>query len=151
SRLSTTDGDFTVVGVMPANFIYPFEWASLWMPIGPILDTNPALKKRDLRVDNRVVARLKPGYTRAQAQQELDALAANLAGLNPEAVGWKTRAEPLRDTVVGDVRPALLVLLGSVAFVLLIACANVANLTLARATTRAREISLRAALGAERS
>jgi putative ABC transport system permease protein len=101
-----------------------------------------------------VIGRLKPGATLAEAQAQLDALSARLESRYPEvypaALGWRAAALPLSERVVGNVRPALLVLLGAVAFVLLIGCANVANLMLARATGRSREIAIRTALGGDR-
>lgn len=135
----------TIVGIMPAGFTYPND-CEAWTPF-PL---NAAQERRDNRYVN-VVSRLKPGVSMLQAQTEIDTinqrLAQNYAVTN---TGWNVRLTELRESMVGELRTSLLILLGAVAFVLLIACANVANLLLARAAYRQKEIALRTALGASR-
>jgi predicted permease len=139
------DGEaYLVAGVMPANFRFP-GFAQMWTPMAW---TD---KERVVRGEHHymVIARLKPGVELKQAQAEMNTISGRLQQLYPEDdKGWGAIVIPLHDDLVADVRPALLVLLGAVAFVLLIACVNVANLALAKTFGRQKEIAIRTALGA---
>ncbi|HKY06476.1 MAG TPA: ABC transporter permease, partial [Blastocatellia bacterium] len=139
--------EYQIVGVMPASFQYPEARTALWIPMSFAPDHY--LNTRGNHYLN-VVARLKPGVTLEQAQADMTSIAARLEQEFKENAGLGTRVVTLRSEVVGSVEPALFVLLGAVAFVLLIACANVANLLLARSAARQREIAIRTTLGAGR-
>jgi putative ABC transport system permease protein len=143
-RTITLDGVArTVVGVMPPGFSFPPD-AQLWTPLEIRVDPHNATLRP-------VLGRLKPGVSRQQAQSELEALVTALPPEHGEKRGDSVaRIVPLKELVVGDVRGSLLIFSGAVAFVLLIACANVANLLLMRVASRRQEVSVRAALGAGR-
>jgi putative ABC transport system permease protein len=143
---------YTVIGVLPADFhslprgLLPAP-AEFYRPVAE----QPAEKDRASR-HLRAVARLKPGVTLSRAQAEMDLIARQLQAEHPESdANLGIHLVSLREDLVGPVRPALLMLLGAVIFLLLIACANVGNLLLARSITRYREVAIRAAVGASRS
>jgi putative ABC transport system permease protein len=134
-----------LVGVMPRGFAYPEE-VELWVP-GYLHSSSDSRDNRQYEA----IGRLKAGVTVAQAQAELDTISARLDAAHPSTNrGWQVRAVPLTEYIVGDAKRTLLLLLGAVGLVMLVACANVANLFLAHAAGRQREIAVRAAIGAGR-
>jgi predicted permease len=139
----------TVLGVMPPDFTFPAERIDFWIPLSTIPADDIGRQRESRFLD--VVGRLAPGVTVARAEAELSAIARRVAEREPESRDFtRATAVPVRDALLGEVRRPLLLLLGAVAFVLLITCVNIASLLLARGTARQREIAVRSALGAGR-
>ena len=155
--LTLTGEKYTVIGIMPPGFDFPQNSSvpnlgftgqtELWAPL--VFDEATAKNRRSLSLP--VIARLKPGVTLPQAQADMSAIAANIDQQYKKSAGFGTTLVELREQMVGDYRLALLVLLGTVAFVLLIACSNIANLLLVWFLRRQKEFAVRAALGATRA
>ncbi|MEW6734515.1 MAG: ABC transporter permease [Acidobacteriota bacterium] len=144
--ITLNDRSYTIVGIIPASFKF-FREVDVYLPIGQW--NNPALRNRSAGLGIHGIGRLKPGITIEQAQSDLDRVSLALAAAYPDTnKGIGAKIVPLKERIVSNIRPILLILLGAVGFVLLIACMNVSNLLFARSTSRAREFAIRAALGA---
>jgi putative ABC transport system permease protein len=157
-KLQLDNDPYTIVGVLPPGFHHPGRTVAtdveIWVACGFRADPYPK-PDRSLRVLPGAIGLLKPGISREQAQSRLNAFAAQLrakyATDYPAGSGWSIEVEPLQESLVGNVRPMLLVLMGAVVLIILLASVNIANLLLARASGRQREMAVRLAMGASRS
>jgi predicted permease len=149
-RIRLDAEDFEIIGVMPKNFMFPYRNIAVWTALLPYL--SPQIQLRHDLHFFRVIARLHLGVSVEQSSAELDGIAARYKQAHPEqATGRGAVSMALHDSMVHDARTSLLVLFGAVGCVLLIACVNLANLILTRSAARARELCVRAAMGASRS
>ncbi|HET8667275.1 MAG TPA: ABC transporter permease, partial [Terriglobales bacterium] len=157
-KLQLDNDPYTIVGVLPPGFHHPGRTVAtdveIWVACGFRADPYPK-PDRSLRVLPGAIGLLKPGISREQAQSRLNAFAAQLraeyATDYPAGSGWSIEVEPLQESLVGNVRPMLLMLMGAVVLIILLASVNIANLLLARASGRQREMAVRLAMGASRS
>jgi putative ABC transport system permease protein len=156
-KVQLDNDPYTIVGVLPPGFRHPGTTVTdveIWVACGFRADPYPK-PDRSLRVAPGAIGLLKPGISRQEAQSRLDAFASQLraeyATNYPAGSSWSIEAEPLQESLVGNVRPMLLVLMGAVVLIILLASVNIANLLLARASGRQREMAVRLAMGASRS